>query len=440
MSEFLTRHPARPGPASRYMDPVLRRFVRARGGHVAVTFVVFLIPILFAAGAAIDYGRRGAAKAELDALLDAAVLGVIAQKTNTITAAMVDSARAQFLADAAKVPGVTKITSFTATPVQGATQLGLTAAYTAIVQTTLSGLMMKTVGMTIGGQSSSVRRIAQYIDFYLLLDNSPSMGLAATSADIQRMQTVANGCAFACHLPNPNGSENLNDNYHIAKRNNIKLRIDVLRSAVSNLVDSAKASMSLPQQFRMEMWTFSDVQTRLSQLTADLEQVKRASAQIDMATSYQDQRDCQTSYGPTLSKMTDTIPVSGDGVTPASPIRFLFFVTDGVQDLPFARSKPRPTIGSVINDGRYIGPIDPALCQSMKDKKIRIGIIYTQYLPLYNNGFYNSYVKPFENNIGPLLKSCATDGLYFAVSTNGDINQAMQQLFSAAMSSVRITN
>jgi hypothetical protein len=159
-----------------------------------------------------------------------------------------------------------------------------------------------------------------------------------------------------------------------------------------------------------------------------------------MATSYQDQRDCQTSFGPTLSKMTDTIPVSGDGVTPASPIRFLFFVTDGVQDLPFVRSKPRPTIGSVINEGRYIGPIDPALCQSMKDKKIRIGVIYTQYLPLYSNGFYNAYVKPFENNIGPLLQSCATDGLYFSVSTNGDINQAMQQLFSAAMSSVRITN
>ncbi len=439
MPDLLTPSPAPSGPAPRPpRGNLFRRFAGARSGQIALTFALLSIPILFAAGAAVDYGRRNAAKAQLDAAVDAAVLGVIARKTNTIDLGMLNDVRTQFMADAAKVPGVT-ITSFTPLPVIGTSQVGLNATYTATVTTTL-GNLMNVSRMNIRGQSGSVRNITQYIDFYLLLDNSPSMGLAATANDITRMQNVAGGCAFACHLLNSNGTENWNDNYNIAKRNNIKLRIQVLRDAVSNMVDSAKSSMRLTQQFRMEMWTFSDIQTRLIQLSNNLDQVKTASSQIDLAYSYQDQRDSQTAYERAITRMTSTIPASGTGVTPLDPIRFLFFVTDGVQDTPIDGTMSNQSAGYRINNNRFISPINPATCQAMKDKKIKIGIIYTQYLPLYNNDFYNSFVKPFENRIGPLLSACATDGLYFSVATDGDINQAMQQLFSAALSSVRITN
>lgn len=431
LSAWLAARARRPGSGA--------GFGQARSGQVVILFAILAIPMLFASGAAIDLGRRNAAKAQLDVAVDAAVLGVITQKTNTLTDAMLANARTQFLADAAKVPGVT-ITSFVLTPAPGATQVGLTATYTATVRTTL-GSMMKVVTMNIAGQSASVRNVAQYIDFYLLLDNSPSMGLAATAADIANMKRVTSpACAFACHLLNSNGTENTKDNYNIAKKNNIKLRIQVLRDAVANLVTSAKSSMSLTQQFRMEMWTFSDIQTRLIQLTSSLDQVGTAAGQIDLAYSYQDQRDSQTAYERAMAKMTSTIPASGNGVTNTTPIRFLFFVTDGVQDTPIDGTMSNASSGFKINSNRFISPISPSTCQAMKDSNIRIGIIYTQYLPLYDNDFYNNNVKPFENNIGPLLKSCATDGLYFQVSTDGDINKAMQQLFSAALASVRITN
>ncbi len=58
------------------------------------------------------------------------------------------------------------------------------------MRTTL-GNLMKVPTMGISGQSGSLRNVAQYIDFYLLLDNSPSMGLAATAADISNMKRVA---------------------------------------------------------------------------------------------------------------------------------------------------------------------------------------------------------------------------------------------------------
>ena len=133
------------------------------------------IPILFAIGAAVDYGRRNSVKVQLDAALDGAILAVMAQKTNTISSANILSMESQFRAEAAKLAGVT-ITSFTPSlPVNGASSLSLSASYTASVRTSLSA-MMKVPDLSMGSTSSSTRNLFQYINFYLLLDNSPSMG------------------------------------------------------------------------------------------------------------------------------------------------------------------------------------------------------------------------------------------------------------------------
>jgi hypothetical protein len=402
------------------------------------------MPILFASAAAIDYGRRNAAKARLDAALDGAVLAVMSQKTNTISSTALQNMETQFRTEAAKVPGVT-VTSFTpGTPVNGASTVSLTASYTATVKTTLAS-MMKISAMNIGASASSTRNLFQYINFYLLLDNSPSMGLAATDADVSNMKNATGGCAFACHehtfdsQGNVTG-DNLNDNYHIAQKNNIKLRIQVLRDAVSALVDQANASTSLSQQFQMEMWTFNDsaTQTRLQAMTPTLSQIKTAAGNIDIAYAYYNQSDNQTDYERAIAKMTATIPASGTGTTAATPIRFLFFVTDGVEDT--GGTVTNQSAGFQLSSQRFIGPFSPSTCNTLKASNVRIGIIYTQYLPLYDNPFYVSYVQPFENQIGPMLKACASDGLYFPVASGGDITAAMLKLFSSALASVRLSN
>lgn len=420
-----------------------RRFRAARSGQVAIMFAVMSIPILFASGAAIDYGRRNAAKSQLDAAVDGAVLAVISQKTNTISSDTLANMKTQFLAEAAKVPGVT-VTSFVSTPVTTSSTVSLSATYTATVKTTL-GSMMKIPVLNIGGTSASTRNVLQYINFYLLLDNSPSMGLAATDADVTNLKRVTNGCAFACHEHTYDSKgnitgDNANDNYHVAQKNNITLRIQMVRNAVTALVDQAVASTTLAQQFQMEMWTFNDstTQTRLQAMTPTLSSVKSAAANIDIAYAYYNQADNQSDFERAIAKMNSTIPASGTGLTAASPIRFLFFVTDGVEDT--AGSVTNGSAGFQINSNRFLGPLSPSTCNALKTNNVRIGIVYTQYLPLYDNDFYNAYVKPYENNIGPMLKACASDGLYFPVSSGGDITAAMLQLFSTAVASVRITN
>src|SRR5205085_975317 len=106
--------------------------------------------------------------------------------------------------------------------------------YTATSANNFGGFLGQT-NWTIGGTSTSSATQAPNIDFYLLLDNSPSMAIAATTAGINTM--VANtssqgGCAFACHQSNP-GADNLGnpggvDNYQLAKNLGVTTRIDNL--------------------------------------------------------------------------------------------------------------------------------------------------------------------------------------------------------------------
>ena len=56
--------------------------------------------------------------------------------------------------------------------------------------------------LAIGGSSTASASLPPNIDFYLLLDDSPSMGIAATSTGIATMvahTSAQGGCAFACH-------------------------------------------------------------------------------------------------------------------------------------------------------------------------------------------------------------------------------------------------
>lgn len=420
-----------------------KHFRRNRSGQVAVIFGLSLVPVLFASGAAIDYGRRNAAKVRLDAALDASLLAVLSRASNTVDAATITAGESQFRKEAMKLSDVA-ITSFSMVPTVAANNAKLTASYDATVKTIL-GSFMGYRNMKISSSATSQRNVFQYIDFYLLLDNSPSMGLAATDADQAKMQSLTpDSCAFACHKHTFNSKgvitgDEKNDYYQLARKNSIKLRIDNLREAVINLVDTAKASMKLSSQYRMEVWTFSDFQTKISSLTASLDQTKTDAQAIDLAYALYGEPDNQTSYERALPKMNSVIPSSGTGLTAVSPIRFLFFVTDGVQDTPIDGSVTDPTTGYKINSNRWISTLTPSLCKSLKDRDVRIGIIYTMYLPLPANAFYNSYVKPFQDKIPTNLKACASDGLFFPVSTGGDINAAMQTLFQTAVASVRLT-
>src|SRR3546814_10144646 len=74
--------------------------------------------------------------------------------------------------------------------------------------------------LTISGSSTSNAAKAPFIDFYLLLDTSPSMLLPSTSAGLSAMR-AATGCAFACHTMQPH-----DDNIYVRDNNGQNIWLD----------------------------------------------------------------------------------------------------------------------------------------------------------------------------------------------------------------------
>ena len=294
--------------------------------------------------------------------------------------------------------------------------------------------------LTIDGHVTSVSGTPPFIDFYLLLDNSPSMGIAATPADAETM--VANTpdqCAFACHEADKEG----HDYYTLAHNLGVNTRIEVLRQATQKLMDTAAGTATVPNQFRMSIDTFNRTIHAISPLTANLTSAKADAAAIDLmevpAQSWNNDRD--TDFDHVLPQLAAKVPASGTGLTTADTQKVVFLVTDGVEDT-VASNAPNVLGGASSFPGgdRLIQAFDASLCTSMKARGIKIAVIYTTFVPLPTNGFYTNYVQPWQDQINPKIKACASPGYFFEVSPSQGIDEAMTTLFHKAVAEARITS
>jgi len=115
----------------------------------------------------------------------------------------------------------------------------------------------------------------------------------------------------------------------------------------------------------------------------------------------------------------------------------LFLVTDGVEDKLVSTCNTSATCVGTSNLATANGKLrqqymmDTSWCSTIKNRGIRIAVLYTVYYPLSTNSWYNTYISPFESQIGTTLQSCASPGLYFQVSTGGDVSAAMKALFES---------
>ena len=213
------------------------RFRSDNRGGVAVIFGLATIPLIFAVGAAIDYGGANLVKAKLDAIADTAALSAVDHQaiTGPATTAQL-TAQTIFNTEAINIPNV-KVGTLTATVTDSNVGRTASVSYSA----TRSNLFMGLFGYpstTISGASTAQAGLSTNINFYLLLDNSPSMNIAATSTGIATMVAATSaqgGCAFACHESNPSADSLGNpggvDNYTLAKTLGVVTRMENLASA-----------------------------------------------------------------------------------------------------------------------------------------------------------------------------------------------------------------
>ena len=177
----------------------LTRFRRDRRGNVAAIFAITAIPLISAIGCAVDYSLATRMKAKLQTAADAAGIAALSQKSPGFLAASVMTGNGSVTAgvtDAnnvfdANMSGITGYQNLvrSSTVTKTGIKLAATVTYTADVPVSF----LKVIGfqkLTVTGASSSAATLPPYLDFYLTLDVSGSMGLPSTPAEQTRLSQV----------------------------------------------------------------------------------------------------------------------------------------------------------------------------------------------------------------------------------------------------------
>ena len=498
-------------------------------------------PILvFGGGAAIDYGRAAQIHTKLNAAADAAALAALTPAMLQQSSDVAQTAATNmFNGLTASIPGLTAhVTQVTVTVATSPISLKRTVSvtYSSSVNT-IFAQVLGTSTLAVSGASLAAAQAPPNIDFYVLLDNSPSMALPATAAGITQMQNLtpkqtlmtndtSGGCAFACHqastgnsdtagnactdgtaptqtwtgtVKNPQGnnvSVTINnafcdttkhgaqiDNYALARKNNITLRLDELNAGVSTLLQTASTStqsavFATPPKYQFSIYSMDSLwQIGLNQImpltSSYTSGWTSASASFGVMQMYSNNNTCGnaacsaactstttpacvngdvgTNYDDSLGKLNQTsytsyIPNPGNGTNQPgdTPQEVLFIVTDGVEDEQSISPSRRleQTINDLAGDpsaSPYGSAPGTNWCTRIKNRGIKIAILYTDYLEVPANSWYVGHIQPFQNSIGPALQACATPGLFIDEANDTDIGADLAKLFNLASAPGHLT-
>jgi Flp pilus assembly protein TadG len=200
---------------------LIDRFRRDRRGNIAVIFAISCVPLITAVGCAVDYSNASRIKAKLQSAADAASVAAISQKSagyiaaslmttdGTIPAGVTDATNV-FNGNVATIPGYAGL-SVQASPTPTVTKTGIKLASNVSFTAQVPVTFLKAIGyttLTVTGSSTSNASLPPYLDFYLTLDVSGSMGLPSTTSEAARMQSInpdnyvqyPTGCTLACHF------------------------------------------------------------------------------------------------------------------------------------------------------------------------------------------------------------------------------------------------
>lgn len=438
---------------------MLRGFWSNRSGNFGMMTALLIVPLIGVAGLAVDITNAMTVKAKLQGAGDAAALAAIAGSSPGMQAAFSmtgdgtipiaeSDAKAFFRAQLQNVTGYT-IDSIDASIVKSGKTITSVVNYRATVKTYLSQVIGQK-NVPVAGHATATYEVATYRSFYLLLDNTPSMGVAATTSDIQRMVSATpDQCAFACHIGTTLSdgtviNENKSDYYNLARNKNITIRIDVVAEATRQLMETAMNDRgNNTSLYRMGVYTFGQDATnpQLYEVVSPTTDLSTAATTAKnnvklMTIPGQGYNDDQiTSFDSALAQLGSKMGFAGDGNSPATPQKIVFMVSDGVGDSNKPATCTKPLAGST----RCQEPIDTAACDALKKQGYTIAVLYTTYLPLPTNQWYNDWISPFQSEIGKRMNACASPGLYFEVSPTQGISDAMTALFKKIVAMPRLT-
>lgn len=499
-----------------------RRFVADQSGNVLILMALAIIPLTFVVGMGVDYSRAEKLQTKLNAAADAAVLAAVdASMMQQSDAAAQAAAKAMF---EGQIAGLNGLIYNSASGFHMSYQAigglnfarNITVTYTAASKNTFAGLL-GSASLPLTGTATANAATAPFINFYLVLDTSPSMLLPSTSAGLAAIRAATstanlpNGCDFACHNQNPH-----NDNIYVRNSGGqdiwldssgnanavariygngdvctagcgttengrsiivgntgnpssgqyadgmwltqnyttlwggsaIDLRVNDETQAAQQLIPfAATTAVHNNVTYNLQMFgfgygapvrltgTMANVSTMAAASVPDLLSMQPLWYQNNCITQANCINDQASDFSTMLTAMNTTMPNPGTGQAANSPQEVMFVVTDGMDDENLGGSR----------NNRELQPSHIAQCQAIKNRGIKIAILYTEYLPqaLIGDNWSQANIAPYVGNVQPALVRCASlaaDGtpLVYTVTTDQNIGTALQALFALTVQTAHL--
>ncbi len=487
--------------------------LRGRAGNVAMIFALVLPVLVLAAGGAIDFTNASLRRAQLQQAADAAATAAIAryspgyEAANLLTAGgpvpdAVTSLNTMgvFNANWSTAKDVT-LPTVTGNACSGSTivcRQGANVYSSLVVKATfipyflgIASLVpgfqgIKTIPLTVNAQA--VASTPTYVNYYILVDVSQSMGIAATATDMTSLYARVSdagqgtgheaGCVFGCHVPAyvvccsgstqtiaipaacqkpaqtiPSSNEALAHNTLLDNcgkplfTSSINLRIDSAISAIQSTITQAQSQSGGYANIQIGLYEINhgpgsgSYITTVSTPSSNYSALSAAAATIDLgdnnAGGYGD-----TDFDDEIAAFASTLPANGNGATQSHPVNYVFIITDGLSDNSGNTANNHPTAAFNAND-----------CVALQ-KNATVGVINTTYNQIYNQNDPNmglesnfaSLVNPYLTAIQNNLKACTSGTTstswpyYFEASDGPALIAKLQQLFAATQKVAHVSN
>ena len=424
---------------------VSTQFLNDTKGNFAATTALLMFPATILVGMSVDLWNAYEAKTKMDQVADSAALAAIntqsrvyINQTNGMDKSNWDR-EAQAFFEGNKAAVAPHLDVAVSADVQ---RKDLTISSLVRYRMRFPTTFMTMIGVNeleISGEAEAEFNVGEFYNVNVLVDNSPSMGIGASQADVDKMQARI-GCAFACH-----DLSNTMNNLPKVGTLGVKLRIDVVSNALIKLADMVSNSVAQKGLYKLALYSLgaradNAVATPLSMLqamTQDMDAFRQSarSVQLMIMPKYNYNAYAVGYINKSIQLLNQQIPASGTGTGVNSPRQVLLLVTDGVVDMQSTAS----SCYGVFQYGRCTQPVDVNECQRLKNRGVLVAVLHTTYLPITTNDNYVNWVRPFADRIGPALQSCASPNLYEHVDMNSDISASLNELFKRATNMPRLT-
>jgi len=435
-----------------------RRCARDSSGNFTILFA-FAAPVLILfVGMGIDYWVGLSDKTRMDTAADAAAI------------AAVNGAKAFFAANSGPMSGTALSNGAIAAGIalgdkafaadMGSTLLvqsvtpTITMTYSDLTFTssvhwsgqvaTHFGPLVGISNLAISGSAAATASLPKYLDFYVVVDTSGSMGIPTSAAD-QRLLMASNpdnaieqangyvgGCQFACHFVGYGG-------FNYTQANNLPLKLNSVGSAVQALLTTATSTNVISNQYRVGIYPFIENAIQAAPLSADFTAANSVAGNLayylDQGTANGGMGSGGTHFENLWPDVNPYMNAAGTGFSSSSTLPFIILITDGVDN----NQTYAPFTGSQVQIP------STTFCANAKSAGYTVAVLLIPYVPIvdpehiWNDEDYvvNNLIN--TNSIAPVMQTCASSGYFFQAATAAQINSAMLQIFYQAVGAARLT-